>query len=205
MPEAQTASLVDIASTHKLVALDGSGALIRANAAPLFSTQEWFIPAAALIPHLTNGAQRSIAYMTTNAQPVEALDFDQSTQEYATALVVLPKRWNLGTLTFSPLWTAGSGSGNVIFDCAAVAVSNDDTLDVAFGTVQTSTDTLLAANDLHVGPTSPPITIAGTPAVGDAMWLRVSRQAAAGGDTLNADARLLGIRLYWTVNAVNDA
>jgi hypothetical protein len=73
----------------------------------------------------------------------------------------------------------------------AVACSNDDTLDVAFGTAQTSTDTLLTALDQHTGPTSSAITIAGSPAAEDLVVFQVYRNASSGSDTLAVDAKLL--------------
>ena len=85
----------------------------------------------------------------------------------------------------------------------AAARSNDDAIDQAFGTEQVNIDTLLAANDVHVSPDSPAITIAGTPAVGDLCIFEVFRDTSV--DTLGVDARLLGIVLIITTDAANDA
>ena len=87
----------------------------------------------------------------------------------------------------------------------ALAAGDDDTLDAAYGTAQTSADTLLSANDLHVGPESSAITAAGTPAAGDILLLRVKRVPADAGDTLAADANLLGIVVTWTQTIGSDA
>ena len=116
--------------------------------------------------------------------------------------MAFPKSWNLGTVTFIPHWTAASGSGTFICNLAGVAISNDDPLDVAFGTLQSSTDTLITAYDNHVGPESAAITIAGTPAVGDLVNFKLVRDVA---DTLGVDAKLIGIQLLYTTNAATDA
>lgn len=161
--------------------------------------------AAAMQAATTNGAAPGIVETTTNRVLYRTLDFDQTTQEFAGFTIPMPKNWNEGTVTFQPLWTFATSAGGVVWALQAVAVSDDDTLDVAFGTEQTSTDVSITAGDLHVGPTSAAITIAGTPAVNDLVAFRVKRVPADANDNLLADARLIGIRLFFTTNASNDA
>lgn len=161
------------------------------------------IPASAMVPNTTNGAATGTTETTTNKVMVRTLDFDTTTQEGAQFCIPMPKGWNEGTVTFEPIWTAASGSGTAAFGLRAVALSNDDALDTAWGTEQTSVDTLLAAGDVHVGPESSAITIAGTPAEGDLVMFQVRRDVA--NDTLGVDAKLIAIRLFITTNAANDA
>ena len=164
------------------------------------------VPAMAMYANTTNGASFNSSETTTNKVMVKSWDFaDGSTELKAQFQIAMPKAWNEGTITFAPIWTADSGSGAVVWKLAAVALSNDDALDTAFGTAGTSTDTLIATGDLHVGPTSSAITIAGTPAAEDVVFFLVSRDPTAGGDTFTGTARLLGIRLYITINAATDA
>lgn len=165
--------------------------------------QEIWIDAAEISPRITNGPSRGYSEMSTNKNIVETLDFDTTTQEFAQFRRVMPKSWDEGTMTFFPVWTAASGSGTVVFALQAVAASNDDTLDVAFGTEQTSTDTLLAALDEHTGPESSAMTIAGTPATNDYVNFQLKRNVAD--DTLGVDAKLAGILLVITTNADTDA
>jgi hypothetical protein len=115
----------------------------------------------------------------------------------------MPKSWNEGTVTGYAYWTAQSGSGDVVWGWRAMALSNDDALDTAFGTAATATDTLLLANDVHVsgGMT---ITVAGTPAAGDISVFEVYRDANNGSDTLAVDAELLGFKIEYTIDAAND-
>jgi hypothetical protein len=104
------------------------------------------------------------------------------------------------------LWTASAGAGDVVWNLQGAAFSNDDALDgTAFGTAGSSTDTLLTASDQHTGPTSSAITIAGSPAAEDLVYFQISRNAASGSDTLTADAKLIGVRLYFTTNAKDDS
>jgi hypothetical protein len=166
-----------------------------------------FIPAAAMISRTTNGAAAGTAEMTTNKNMFKTLDFDTSTQEFAQFEVWFPKSWDLGTVTFQPQWSHASTTTNfgVVWGLAGVARSDDDAGDVAFGTAQTSTDTGGTTNDIYLGPESSAITIAGTPAAGDTVQFQINRTVADGSDTLGIDARLHGIRLFFTTSAATDA
>lgn len=159
--------------------------------------------AAAMQSATTNGPGTSNNESTTNKVLYRTLDFDQTTQEFAGFTIPMPKSYNNGTVTFQPIWTAASGSGTVVWALQAVALSDDDVVDTAYGTEQTSTDTLLATGDVHVGPTSSAITIAGTPATSDMIFFRIKRNVAD--DTLSGDAKLIGIRLFFTLNASDDS
>lgn len=163
-----------------------------------------YLDASVFRPRETNGPEilSTSAEAATNKNRIDGLAFDQSTDELAQARFVLPKKYNLGTITAKPYWRAASGTGTVAFACRAVALSNDDLLDTAFGTEQTSTDTLIATTDLHAGPETAAITIAGTPAAEDMVWLEIFRDVSE--DTLNADAILLGVMVYVTLNAATD-
>ena len=165
------------------------------------------IPAGAMKATTTNGAASGTAEMTTNKNMVVTLDFDASTQEFAQFSIPMPKSWNESTITFVPHWSHASTTTNfgVVWQLQAVAVSNDDALDVAFGTAQTSTDTGGTTNDYYAGPESSAITIAGSPAENDLVMFQVARVPANGSDTMAIDARLHGITLYITTNAGNDA
>lgn len=155
-------------------------------------------------PEVTNGAQRSYTSLATNLQIADTIDFDASTQEFANVYLKPPKRWALGTLTFTAHWTADSSSGGIVFALQAAVVSDDDPTNPSWGTEQTSTDTLTATGDLDISPESAAITAGGTPTAGDGIWLRIKRNVADGSDTLGADARLYGIELFITSNAGTD-
>ena len=187
----------------------GTGASTAADAATNLSLRRQgletvWVPAAAMKTRTTNGAASGTVETATSLVMRHTFDFDTSTQEFTQFPVQFPKSWNLGTVTFAPVWTAASGSGGVVFGLAGVALSDDDALNTAFGTAQTSTDTLILAADVHVGPTSSAITIAGTPAAGDWVAFQINRTVADAGDTLGVDANLLGIRLFFTTSSPDD-
>ncbi len=160
------------------------------------------MPADAMTSRTTNGAASGTAEMSSAKNMFKTLDFDTSTQEFAQFEIWFPKSWNLGTVTFQPMLSHASGSGNVVFGLAGVARSDDDAGDVAFGTAQTSDKTVGTANDIYFGPESSAITIAGTPAVGDSVQFQINRTVAS--DSLGVDARLHGVKIFFTTNAATD-
>lgn len=164
-----------------------------------------WIPAAAMTSRTTNGAAAGTTELATNDVMLATLDFDTTTEEGAGFWVAFPKSWNEGTVTFAAHWTAASGSGGVAWGLAGYSFSNDDAMDTAVSGQQIATDTLITANDMHVTSTSSAITIGGTPAEGDAVYFEITREVANGSDTLAVDAKLLGIRLFFTTNASTDA
>lgn len=162
--------------------------------------QDLWISAAAMWPRTTNGSsQLTKTEVATSLFNIQTLDFDQTTQEFAQFQIVFPRKYNNSTVTFVPVWTASSGSGTVQWGLSAGSYRNDDPLTTAFGSAQTSDDTLIATNDLHIGPESAAITIAGTLQDGNFVGFQISRNP--GSDTLTADAKLLGIILRITVNS----
>jgi hypothetical protein len=167
--------------------------------------KEIYVPAAAMWPKATNGAAEITYDSGANDVTVFALGFDTTTQEYAQFGIAMPNSWNEDTVTFIPYWTntGGASTQTVVWSLAGRALSNDDAIDGTFGTVQTSTDTWLAQNDMHVGPESAAITIGGTPAANDFVMFEISR--VVGSDNMAGDAVLLGIKLVLTMATANDA
>lgn len=148
----------------------------------------------------TNGAAAGAVETTTNKVLYRTLDFDTTTQEFAGFVLPMPSSWNEGTITFRAIWTAASGSGGVAWALQAVAFTDDDPIDTAYGTEQVVTDTLLTAGDCHRTAESSAITVAGSPAASDLVAFRVKRVPANGSDTLGVDARLIGVELFITTD-----
>lgn len=167
--------------------------------------QAFYIPAGAVKPKATNGAGQTSYDSGSNDLTLDVLAFDSSTQEYAQFEMAMPKGWNRGTIAFRPYWTntAGLTTETVVWSLAARSFRDDDSLNQTPGTPQTSTDTWLAQNDLHIGPESAAITISGTLTDPCLVVFELSRVVAS--DTLTGDALLIGIELYLSFDGTNDA
>lgn len=172
----------------------------------LRSTNELWVPAPAWRPHASGGCGALEDLLMSSGRYIQGLPFDASSIESASIGIAIPKRWDEGTITMQPFWlnTAG-GSGGVVWQLAGVSAGDDDTLDVAAGTAQTSVDTALVAKDLAVGPQTSAITIAGTPTAGDVTRLVLQRDPTHGSDTYASDAYLIGTVLRLTTADANDA
>lgn len=169
------------------------------DSSSVIGLQDLYIPAVAMWPRTTSGcAALAKTEMTTSLVNIQSLDFDQTTQEHAQFTISLPRNWNNGTVTAKFYWTAASGSGTVTWGIQGGAYSNDDALTTALGTAQTVTDTLIAANDLHISDATSAITLAGTPADADFLAFQIYRDIS---DTLSADAKLLGVVITLTTDA----
>lgn len=165
-----------------------------------------YIPASGFFPATTTGcAALAQAESTTNKINYKYLAFDGATEEYAWIDIPTPDWWDLSTVTIKFHWVAPSGTGDVIWGAAGLARSDDDAIDTALGTAVTVTDTVTTALDHQTTSATGAITIGGTPAKGDKLYLRVYRDADAAGDTLNGvDAYLTGITLKYGIGQYDD-
>jgi hypothetical protein len=193
-----------------------SGGVVNFTQAPTVSSaaiktagkETIFVPAAAMTPTATNGCASLTTAETTSGRPdMNVLDFEASADTHAQFQIAFPKSWNEGTVTFQVFWTTtATDTDGVAWGLQGVAVSDNDTIDVAYGTaVVVTDDALSAAEDLCVTAESGAITIAGSPAAADMCFFRIFRDVSDGNDDMAEDARLLGIKLFFTTDAANDA
>jgi len=175
--------------------------------ASLVGKQTMWIPAAAMYPSTTNPCSDLEQVETTALRPdLKVLDFATGADEFAQFSIAFPKSWNEGTLTFQPFWTVtGTNTGTVAWQLGGIAVSSDDTINTAFGTLVATTALAHSgtSNDLMMSAESGAVTIAGSPAANDVCFFQVNRDVSA--DTQSGDARLLGIKLFFTNDALTDA
>jgi len=166
-----------------------------------------WVPANAMRPTVSNGCASITDIETTAGRPdLQVLDFDASADEHAQFGIMLPKSWNLLTVTFQPIWTTtNTGTQGVAWGLQSVSVADNDTLDVAYGTaVVVTDDNQSAAEDALVGVESSAITIAGTPGDDEFQAFRIFRDISDGNDDMTEDARLIGIKLFITIDAGED-
>jgi hypothetical protein len=177
--------------------VDLSGAVLR-------GTHTIPVLVGSMIANTTNGPSSGTSESATNKVMLRTLDYDASTDESAQITIPMPKSWNEGTVTVQFIWTAGA-TGNVVWGCAARAFSDDDAIDAAFGTAQTVTDGVTAAGDVMESAFTSAITIAGSPTTEDIVVFKFYRDADNVSDSLAADAKLIGVRIKYTVSGGDDA
>jgi hypothetical protein len=168
----------------------------------LTETEEIWIPAGSFTSATTNGAEITSRETTGNVVNYHYAAFDTTTSEIAWFTWTPPANWNAGTVRFKLYWTntAGLTTETIDFDLAAVAFANDDAIDTAVGTARNVTDTWLAQGDMHITAFSSAITIAGSPAAGEEVHFKLSRDVAS--DNLTGDCDVIGIILEYTVNDI---
>jgi len=177
--------------------------------APL-GTKTVFVPAAAMRPATTNGAASVAQVELTAGQPeLVVLDFDGTSDEFALFNLTFPDSWNEGTLTAKFYYTVSAAvSTSVAWYWQCVAVSNDDAINTAYGTLQVVGDAFTGtSNDLAVTAATSALTVGGTPATADMTFCRVGRdpdETNGQTDDTSQDARLIGIQVKYTVDAYND-
>ena len=166
-----------------------------------------YVPAAAMYPSTTNPCSDLTQVETTALRPdLKVLDFAAAADDFAQFTIAFPKSWNEGTITYQPFWTVtGTNTGTVVWQLGGIAVSSDDTINTAFGTLVATTALAHSgtSNDLMVSAESGAVTIAGSPAANDMCFFQINRDVSA--DSQSGAARLIGIKLFFTTDAANDA
>ena len=189
--------------TGVIQAEDGGGTVA---AVKIAGKETMWVPASAMYGATTNGADAQQVETTATRPDMNVLDFDASTAEYAQFSVGFPKSWNAGTVTFQVYWTpATTNTGNCIFGLQGVSCGDSDTIDVAYGTAAEVTDAGIGTvEDQQITSESGAVTIAAA-GDGEQTYFQLYRDAADGSDTFTGDARVLGIRLFFTTDLANDA
>jgi hypothetical protein len=176
------------------------------SAVKIAGKESVWVPANSMYPNSTNGCADLAQVELSNGPEIKTLDFDKDSDEFAQFSVAFPKSWNEGTVTFQAFFTADStNTGTTAWGLSGVAIADDDSINTVFGTQVVATAKAMSgtANDLAVANESGAVTIAGSPSVDEEVFFQISRDVSA--DTLTADAKLLGIKLFFTTDAANDA
>ena len=142
-----------------------------------------------------------------SAPDISVLAFDAAANEGAQFCVAFPKSWNAGTVTAKFYWLFLSGSNTgAVWRVQATSHGDGETISgTTWGTGVDVTGSAVAAATLDITAETGAITIAGTPDVEGINYFKVERVATNAGDSLTADADLLGIKLYFTTTTGNDA
>ena len=164
-----------------------------------------WVPANSMYPNTTNGCAALAQTELGNGPELKTLDFDKDSDEFAQFAVAFPKSWNEGTITFQAFFTANStNTGDVVWTLAGTALADNGSLNTAFGTAVATTGKAHSgtANDLDVTAESGAVTIAGSPSTDEYVFFEIKRDVSE--DSLTADAKLLGVKLFFTTDAATD-
>jgi hypothetical protein len=165
--------------------------------------QTMWIPATRMTGRTTNGAAATTREINSITLPFMA--FDAATDEAAQFTVAFPKSWNEGTVTAQAFWTVAGGNGaeTIELEVSGGCFANDAAINsTGLGTAVALTDTWLANGDVHVTAESSAITLSNA-AVDTVAVFQILRDVSE--DTLTGDLELIGIKLFYTTDATNDA
>lgn len=129
--------------------------------------------------------------------PAVGLAYDAAADE-AAFWMLRATNYGSGNVTVKLHWYADTASsGDVIWGCQLAAITaNTDTQDVetkSLATANTATDSHLGTTGQRLHEIDVTVSNLDSLANGDAVWLRVYRDADAGGDTMSGDAVLTGV------------
>jgi len=164
-----------------------------------------YVPATAMFPNTTAGCSDLTQVELANGPELKVLDFDASSDENAQFSICFPKSWNEGTITFQAFFTVtGTNTGTVAWGLSGVSIADNASNNTAFGTnvVATAKAHSGTSNDLNVSAVSGAVTIANA-AVDTLTHFQIMRDVSA--DDQSGDARLQGIKIFFTTDAANDA
>ena len=188
------------------VNLATAGATVNSAVIKTAGTETVYVPASAMYPNTTNGCAALAQVELTAGRPeLKVLDFDKDSDEFAQFTVAFPKSWNGGTVTFRAFWVGIAATTGIAWGLQAISVGDNAEADAAFGTAVVVTDDSQGdATEVLVTSTSGAITISG--AGDDKMtFFQIFRDVSDANDDMAGDARLVGIQLFFTTNATNDA
>jgi hypothetical protein len=131
------------------------------------------------------------------------LDFDDTTAESAVFAGVLPRSYSGGGITATVIWLATSATTGSVKWNAQIERHQDETDDLdadSFAAAQTATGITAAASG---APQYTSIAFTNgaqmdSLAAGESFRLKITRDAADGGDTVTGDAELLRVELRET-------
>lgn len=218
-------TVLGVSATSVIVLKDGETAIIAMRGRELtllgsigsglgssFGKKTKYISVKDMEPSVTKGCSAMAVVEGTAGRPnVHVRDFDSGasvTLEEAQFQFAFPNRWNKGTITYQTYHThVGGQTGGldgVAWGLSGVQIADDAAWDVVTGTEVVVTLDRATANEVHKSAASAAVTIAGTLADEDMVFFIIRRVTTDGADDMDIDARLMGIRIFWTEDSAVD-
>ena len=206
-----TITITDGSNGDIAIAPNGSGsAKVGSAIIKTAGTETIYVPATSMVVSV-NAPSAGLASIDSGDvnTTIPVLDFDGgSSDEVATFNIAFPKSWNAGTITARFFWTnSNANAGNVVWGLQGICVANDGALNGAMtdaGEVIQDAN-ITTAGDVMVTSSTPAVTINGAADDG-VTFFNVFRDASdTTNDTYASDARLIGVQIFFTTDAANDA
>ena len=179
----------DITMTDDGVTALAAGSVGTAEIGDIVFVDYEYFPATAFTTNITNGATNAVRETTTNKIMVPVLEFDAS-PSYAALWHTFPEGWDEGTVKFKFHWTCTTVSGNVKWGVSVSSYDEGNDLDIAMPSTVFVVDDTTTANYLHKTDVTAVVTVEGSPANGDAIYIRVQRAGTV--DSYDGVAELIG-------------
>jgi len=177
----------------------------------LYGQETIWVPAGAMEPRATTApATSNVVEIATSLIALRTMDFATGADDFATfGPIKMPKNWDAGTLVCEIEWsTDGSQTAGldgvkwfVRLGCYASSAQLRTALGTAVGPA--AQDHSATADDIM---TTAEFTVTAANAAAETiMYGEVYRDVSDAGDDLDIDARLHGVRVHYTTNALNDS
>lgn len=169
--------------------------------------QTIYIPAWAMTTRTTSGAAVGTVETSANKVMIDTYDFDAINTEYVQFKIRMPKSWDGGFFTHTIDWSHASTTTNfgVVWEMAALAVSDGENIDQAFGPGASAADVGGQTNYRYQTTESATFSASNSPTFGDLFIFQICRKPSDASDTLAIDARLWGATIHYTTDKSNDA
>lgn len=166
-----------------------------------------WIPAVVMKPAASGGCAALATVATAGVIDTTSLDFDKTTAENAQFWMALPDTWDLlGTIYALIYWSHGSGATafGVTWKLRALFLADASSIFTAPSAAVLINDSGGTAEKLYITDATPVVDPAGTEARGGVIAFNLQRDPADAGDTLDVDAKLLGVRLFFRTSYPNE-
>lgn len=188
----------------KTVTVSGSTTL-NENVVAVVGKHDIWIPAKLMDINGTDGADEVLLDTTGEHNAVTTIAFDTTTQEWADFEIMMPGTWNSSVnLTAHVVWShPAATSFGVYWGLARKGVANGEDLDynmkgIGFGS---TSDTGGNTDYIYISDAITMTYNTGEATVGELIHFRLTRDPTQLTDTLNVDARVHGVYLYYTTSA----
>lgn len=167
-----------------------------------------WVPATAMYATTTDGCSALTQVEQTALRPeLKVLDFAAAADDHAQFSIAMPKNWNEGVIQFQAFWTVtGTDTGLVAWGLTAQGVINSGVTNTGFSALTTNTPLAHSgtSNDLMVSAKSGNVTVLNAAADAVTYFMLARDVSAESADAQTGVARLIGIKLFYTIDAGND-